>query len=123
MTPPTGEELIVAFLGRGSVGPLFLAFGLGAIVLGILLRQASWFLAAVAIPGAAAGLVGTTVWATEEFSLRWLLIVGPLTTVAIFASRREGLVQTAAAVVATAAVTATFFFIGAIAAFLHFYKD
>jgi hypothetical protein len=48
--------------------------------------------------------------------------VGPLVTVAIFASRREGLVQTAAAVVTTAAVAATFFFIGGIAAFLHGYK-
>jgi dolichol kinase len=60
MTPATGEELTSAFLGRGSVGVVFLAFGLGAIAFGILPRQASWFLAAVAIPGAAAALVGTT---------------------------------------------------------------
>ena len=59
---------------------MFLAFGLGALLLAILLRQASWFLAGGAIPGAAAGLVGTTVWATEDLSLRWLLIAGPLAT-------------------------------------------
>lgn len=115
--------LTLAFLGRGSVGVVFLSFGLVALILAILLRQASWFLAAVAIPGAAAGLAGAIVWATGDLSLRWLLIVGPLATGAIFASRREGFVQTAVALVTTAAVAATFFFIGAIAAFLHFYKD
>ena len=114
--------LTLAFLGRGSVGAVFLAFGLGALILAILLRQASWFLAAVAIPGTAAGLVGTTVWATEDLSLRWLLIVGPAATGAIFAFRREGRAQTVAAVVTTAAVAATFFFIGGLAAFLHGYK-
>jgi len=122
VTPAIGENLTLAFLGRGSVGAVFLAFGLGAMVLAILLRRASWFLAAVAIPGAAAGLVGTTVWATEDISLRWLLIVGPVATGAIFASRREGRTQTAAAVVTAAAVAATFFFVGGIAAFLHGYK-
>jgi hypothetical protein len=109
-------------LGRGPVGIVFLALGLGAMVLGILLRQASWFLAAVAIPGMAAGLVGTTVWATEDVSLRWLLIFGPLATGAIFASRREGTAQTSAAVVTTGAVAATFFLLGALVTFFYRYK-
>ena len=115
-------ELTLGLLGRGPVGVVFMSLGLAAIVLGILFRQTSWFLAAIAIPGATAALAGTTVWATKDVSLRWLLVFGPLATWAIFVSRREGIAHTSAAVVTTAAVAAAFFLLGGLVAFFYSYR-
>jgi hypothetical protein len=64
----TGEGLVLALLGRGPLGPVFLGLGVAALALGIALHESSWFLAAVSIPGSAAGLVGAIVWATGDVS-------------------------------------------------------
>jgi hypothetical protein len=109
----------VAVLGRGPFGVVFLALGLAALALAVVLRESSWFLAAVAVPGATAGLVGAAVWSTGELSLRWLLLVAPLTSGAIFIARREGGVQTLNAIVTSTVVSCTFFLGGGFAAFLY----
>jgi hypothetical protein len=114
-----GSGLMLALLGRGPLGPVFLGLGLGALALGVALRESSWFLAAVSIPGSAAGLVGAIVWRTENISYRWLLIVAPLAAGAIFVSRRGGLAQACMAMITAGTVAATFFVIGAFAAFLY----
>ena len=118
-----GSPVMLALLGRDALGVVFLACASVAIGLGVLLREASWFLAAVAIPGAAAGLVGALVWATGDLSFRWLLASAPLAAGGIFSLRREGIAQGAAAAVTSAVVAAAFFLLGAVVAFLSFYND
>src|SRR5438128_1167626 len=111
--------LTFALLGRGPFGAIFLGLGMAALALGTALREASWFLAAVAIPGAAAGFVGAMVWATGQLSLRWLLSIAPLATGAIFVARREGALQTANAMLTSAVVVVALFLAGGLAAFLY----
>jgi hypothetical protein len=118
-----GGSVTLALLGRGSFGVVFLAGGLVAIALGVVLRDTSWFVAAIAIPGAAAGLVGAVVWATGDLSLRWLLIFAPLAAATVFVSRREGTAQAAAAALTSAVVAVAFFLLGAGVAFLSGYSD
>lgn len=118
----TGEGLVLALLGRGPLGPVFLGLGVAALALGVALHKSSWFLAAVSIPGSVAGLVGAIVWATGDVWYRWLLIVAPLAAGAIFISRRGGLAQASVAMITAGSVAATFFLIGAFAAFVYAFQ-
>jgi hypothetical protein len=115
-------RMTLALLGRGSFGPVFIGLGAVATALGFALRNSSWFIAAVAIPGAAAGFVGAAVWASGDLSLRWLLLSAPLAAAAVFAIRREGIAQASVAAVMSAVIAAAFFLLGAGVTFLAGYR-
>src|SRR3989442_6971546 len=115
-----GTETLAAS-GRDAIGVVFLALALASLALGFALRRTSWSLAAVAIPGAAAGFVGAVVWETNDLSFRWLLVVAPVAAVLIFAARREGTLQAAVAAVTSGVVAVAFFLLGSGVMFLYGY--
>jgi hypothetical protein len=119
MATVVGGLQTLAALGQGGVAALFLGLGVGALALGLALRKETRFLAAVAIPGAASGLVGAVVVQSADLSLRWLLIFAPVAAALLFAARREGIVQTALATVTSGVVAAAFYVLGAVVIFFY----
>jgi len=115
-----GQAALAALSG---VGIALLALGLASLGLALAWRRISWFLAAVGIPGAVAGLAGASVWTTHDLSYRWWLAAAPIAAAGIFAVRRQGIMQTALAAITSGVVAVTFFFLGAGVLFLYAYRD